>query len=442
MKKGDLLLCNDGVTEVEIVEFDHESIIVAYNGNLHKRHKSSVGKSLHYQNQCWQCGSRVTSLYCERCDYCGWYICRDCGSCHQGECVYSAYGFDENGIHRNGTRFSNSGYDVEGYDRDGYNNYGIDREGYNRDGYNKNGYDRDGYNKNGYDVRGFNRDGIHLNGTRFSDHGYDCEGYNREGYKNGYNREGYNYRGFNSEGIHLNGTRFSDDGYDRKGYDKDGYNDLGYDEEGYDRQGYKSNGYNRNGYNRLGFDKDGYNRLGYDRNGYDKNGYDFDGYDRKGFDKNGYDKNGYDKNGLDAHWKSIVHRKVEYIFTLSDGSKSKKRGTITRCFVKDKVHYVDIKFKDGLILKNVEFSRTRKRGALFLLKKKNTVLSKVHQDTKTSKTIISSQIESDKVKEIFSEMQEDYDICGEYRMGFGGCYCEDDRESEYYNPVHPDDEQF
>ena len=101
---------------------------------------------------------------------------------------------------------------------------------------------------------------------------------------------------------------------------------------------------------------------------------------------------------------------------------------------------MDIKFKDGQILKNVEFIRTRKRGALVLLKKKNTVLSKEHQDTKTSNAIISSPIESDKVKEIFSEIQEDYDISGEYRTGFGGCYCEDDRESEYYNPVHPDDE--
>ena len=30
MKKGDLLLCNDGITKVEIVDFDEYSVSVAY----------------------------------------------------------------------------------------------------------------------------------------------------------------------------------------------------------------------------------------------------------------------------------------------------------------------------------------------------------------------------------------------------------------------------
>ena len=441
LKKGDLLLCNDGVTEVEIVGFDDDSIIVAYNGELHKRPRSHIGKNLHYQNHCWQCGSRVTSLDCDRCNYCGWYICSVCGSCHKGECVYSAYGFDENGIHRNGTRFSYTGYDVNGYDRDGYNNLGYNRDGYNREGYDKKGYDCDGYNREGYDNRGynregydnrgynregFNRDGLHFNGTRFSDLGYDCEGYDHRGYdKKGYSREGFNYRGFNCEGIHLNGTRYCPDGYDVRGYDKEGYNPDGYDEYGFDR-----NGYNRAGYNREGYNLDGYNKKGYDRHG----------YNREGFNKAGINRDGYDKYGLDARWRALIGRKVEYVITSSDGITEKKRGIIKHCYFKDKIHYVDIKFKNGEIYKSIEFSRMRKKGVLFLLKKITPPLGEAANPKKTSRTTISQKTESDDVKEIFTEMQDDYNHSGEHHTGFGGCYGEDDRESEYYNPMHPDDE--
>ena len=47
---------------------------------------------------------------------------------------------------------------------------------------------------------------------------------------------------------------------------------------------------------------------------------------------------------------------------------------------------------------------------------------------------------SDDVRDIFDELQDDYERDGEYHTGFGGCYGEDDRESEYYNPTHPFDD--
>ena len=72
-----------------------------------------------------------------------------------------------------------------------------------------------------------------------------------------------------------------------------------------------------------------------------------------------------------------------------------------------------------------------------LLKKKRTA--------ETPKTIrpvkkVATQDVSDDVRDIFDELQDDYERDGEYHTGFGGCYGEDDRESEYYNPMHPYDD--
>ena len=213
MKKGDILTCNDGVTNVELVDFDSKTILVRYNNKLYERPKSDIGKKLHYEKHCWSCQAKVSSRFCTRCPYCGWFICSDCGSCRVGGCEYSSNGFNKNGIHRNGTRFSDEGYDCEGYDRNGYN-----RNGFDRNGFDKYGYDKSGYNRLGYDQDGFGRDG--------------------------YNQEGYNRNGF-----------------DRIGYDKYGYDRSGYNRSGYDRDGYSRDGYNTNGINREGIDKYGLNEY-------------------------------------------------------------------------------------------------------------------------------------------------------------------------------------
>ena len=39
-----------------------------------------------YENHCWDCGSRISSDFCERCNVCGWYICTYCGACAYGGC--------------------------------------------------------------------------------------------------------------------------------------------------------------------------------------------------------------------------------------------------------------------------------------------------------------------------------------------------------------------
>ena len=107
MKKGDLLLCNDGVTKVELIDFDETSISVVFEGRIHKRPLRCIGKTLHCINHCWNCGDEISTLFCDRCSVCGWRVCRTCGSCQEGACTYKAYGFDANGIHRNGLQQKN-----------------------------------------------------------------------------------------------------------------------------------------------------------------------------------------------------------------------------------------------------------------------------------------------------------------------------------------------
>ncbi len=177
-----------------------------------------------YNSHCWRCKSPISSLYCEQCSHCNWYVCTVCGSCYLGQCTFATCGFDENGLHRNGTKFSDKGFDVRGFDIEGFDQYG-----YNQYGYDRTGYDKHGYNRSGYDHDGFDK------------YGYDCDGYDRSGFDyDGYDREGYNSRG-----------------YDRNLLNRDGYNPAGFDKDGYDKNGYNKDGFDRNGVNRQGIDKKG-----------------------------------------------------------------------------------------------------------------------------------------------------------------------------------------
>ena len=288
MKKGDLLLCNDGVTKVEIFDFDETSVTVIYKDNTHRRPISCIGKTLHCINNCWNCREEVSTLFCEKCAACNSLVCRKCGSCQKSTCINNSFGFISNGMHRNVTRFSNEGYDENGVDN--------------------------------------------------------------------------------------------------------GINSMWFDNDGYDIEGYNRYGYNRNGINREGFDR----------------------------------------NGCDAHWRKLVGRKIVYI-----GADSKKKGKIVKCYVVNEVHYVDVEFINGELYRKINFGFARQSGILKLLKKKSPV--------ETPKTIrpgkkAETQDVSDDVRDIFDELQDDYERDGEYRTGFGGCYGEDDCESEYYNPTHPDDD--
>lgn len=47
---------------------------------------SSTNMTYAYENVCWDCGSRISSTFCIRCDVCGWYICVNCGACEYGGC--------------------------------------------------------------------------------------------------------------------------------------------------------------------------------------------------------------------------------------------------------------------------------------------------------------------------------------------------------------------
>lgn len=38
-------------------------------------------KHIAYENHCWNCGTKISSESDERCDECGWYICKKCGAC-------------------------------------------------------------------------------------------------------------------------------------------------------------------------------------------------------------------------------------------------------------------------------------------------------------------------------------------------------------------------
>lgn len=36
-----------------------------------------------YANHCWKCKVHISSASSEKCPYCGWYICSECGACKQ-----------------------------------------------------------------------------------------------------------------------------------------------------------------------------------------------------------------------------------------------------------------------------------------------------------------------------------------------------------------------
>ena len=92
---------------------------------------------------------------------------------------------------------------------------------------------------------------------------------------------------------------------------------------------------------------------------------------------------------------------------------------------------------NGEFYRRIDFVFTRQSGILKLLKKKSAgETPKTIRQVKKTKT----QDVSDDVRDIFDELQDDYERDGEYHTGFGGCYGEDDRESEYYNPTHPYDD--
>lgn len=305
MKKGDFLICNDDATTVKVVDFNSHSIFVEYNNEIIERPRSIIGKTLHYVNICWNCQSLVSGRFCKKCIHCGWYICKECDSCHQDDynCKYSLNGFSYSGFHRNGTRFSDKGYDKEGYDINGYNEKGYNRSGYDKDGYDEKGYNKEGYNREGYDRSGFDKNG------------YDKDGYDRRGYKNG---------------------------YDRNGYDLNGY---------------------KNGYDRLGFDKNGFNREGYNILGFDRNGYDKNGFNKDGFDINGLNKNGVDKRGLDEYWHTLNTNRIIYR-TLTGNSR---QGTIIKCYSIDWTNYMDVLFDDGEIYYKISYEKNVEKGIIIPL---------------------------------------------------------------------------
>lgn len=89
MKKGDFLLCNDGKTKVEIAGFDKTDVLVLYKNKIHRRPRTCIGQTLHFVTICKVCKEEISTLFCEKCDYCGWLICDNCGNCHKGQCACS-----------------------------------------------------------------------------------------------------------------------------------------------------------------------------------------------------------------------------------------------------------------------------------------------------------------------------------------------------------------
>jgi hypothetical protein len=45
-----------------------------------------------YESRCYCCHRRISSDFCYRCGYCGWYICTNCGACGCGYYGYIDYG--------------------------------------------------------------------------------------------------------------------------------------------------------------------------------------------------------------------------------------------------------------------------------------------------------------------------------------------------------------
>lgn len=86
MKKGDFLLCNDGVTKVEIAGFDKTDVLILYKNKIHRRPMTFIGQMLHVMEECEVCGETISSLFCKKCDECGFLVCKTCGHCRPKIC--------------------------------------------------------------------------------------------------------------------------------------------------------------------------------------------------------------------------------------------------------------------------------------------------------------------------------------------------------------------
>lgn len=154
-------------------------------------------------------------------------------------------------------------------------------------------------------------------------------------------------------------------------------------------------------------------------------------FKNNGITRSGTNRNDIDNNGLDAHWKQLIGRNIIYVKPPVTENSQKSKGVIVRCYVDECTHYVDIQLVSGECYKRIKFSDARKNGSLILLKKKENSKKKEIASNKHQKDLHG---DAEAIQEIFEEMGAYADAEGEYCTGFGGCYGEDDRESDYYNP--------
>jgi len=160
MKKGDLLLCNDGVTKVEIAGFDKTDVLVLYKNKIHRRPRTCIGQTLHFLTTCKVCGEDISTLFCEKCEHCGWLICENCGNCHPGKCAHSnRYSQDDDDEEYENRRMflyltdDDASFDEEDYNEEEYDDGKFDY-GYGGDDgpddlydyYYNDDYDGDDYN--------------------------------------------------------------------------------------------------------------------------------------------------------------------------------------------------------------------------------------------------------------------------------------------------------
>ena len=126
MKIGDLLICNDGKTEVKIANFDQRSISILYKNKIHIRPRSAIGKTLHYLFICKECQDKISPLFCQKCTACGWYICNNCHSGHKYDCIHYSGKHNYHSCDTNYSQHSNSSdfsYDVNTYNDEEDNSY-------------------------------------------------------------------------------------------------------------------------------------------------------------------------------------------------------------------------------------------------------------------------------------------------------------------------------
>lgn len=143
----------------------------------------------------------------------------------------------------------------------------------------------------------------------------------------------------------------------------------------------------------------------------------------------GYNSYDYDRKGL---IKELLNRDIEY-----HGVGWIRSGYITNITAIDKKLYIDVLFDDKTVYSKIQYHCALSKGIIKVYETKRTPGEKKTKDHKKH-LVIENPVSKD-ILDIFEEEQLIYGRHLGHKRTIGGCFGEDDRESEFYNSPDPEE---